>query len=52
VVTIVALVDTTHLRGREAFDSFAQERIRPITAEVGIPGPPKMSFFEAHSHMG
>ena len=37
---------------REAFDSFAQEKIGPITAEVGIPGPPMMSFFEAHNYMG
>jgi hypothetical protein len=37
---------------REAFDSFAQEKIGPITAEVGIPGPPRMSFFEVHSYVG
>ena len=36
---------------REAFDGFAQEKIGPITAEVGIPGPPMMSFFEVHAYM-
>ena len=36
---------------REAFDAFAQEKIGPLTQEVGIPGPPTMTFFEVHNYM-
>ncbi len=34
---------------QERFES-AEEQIGPLTAEVGIPGPPKMQFFEAHNY--
>jgi len=36
---------------REQFDAFAQEQIGPITAEVGITGPPEFTFFEVHSYL-
>jgi hypothetical protein len=36
---------------RETFERFAQERIGPITAEVGIPNPPKISIFEVHNYL-
>jgi hypothetical protein len=36
---------------REQFDRFAQEQIGPITQEVGIPGPPQMTFYEVHNHL-
>ncbi|HEY8082771.1 MAG TPA: hypothetical protein VIE64_04330 [Solirubrobacterales bacterium] len=36
---------------REAFDAFAEEKIGPITAEVGIPGPPKITYYEVHNHL-
>ena len=36
---------------REAFERFAEERIGPFTAEVGIPNPPKTSFFEVHNYL-
>ncbi|MBA2336958.1 MAG: hypothetical protein H0V96_04240 [Acidimicrobiia bacterium] len=36
---------------RETFDRFAEERIGPITAEVGVPNPPVVSFFEVHNHL-
>lgn len=36
---------------RERFELFAQEKIGPLTQEVGIPGPPATSFFEVHNHL-
>lgn len=35
---------------REEFDKFAQEQIGPMSAEVGIPGAPQMSFHEVHNY--
>lgn len=35
---------------REAFDKFAQEKIGPITAEVGMPQP-QISFFDVHNYL-
>lgn len=35
---------------REEFDKFAQDQIGSFTAEVGIPSPPKMSFYEVHNY--
>ena len=37
---------------RETFDRFAQEKIGPITQEVGVPGPPKTTFYDVHNYMG
>lgn len=36
---------------REAFDAFAEEKIGPITAEVGIPGPPTITYYDVHNHL-
>jgi hypothetical protein len=36
---------------RETFERFAQEQIGPYTAEVGIPNPPDISFFEVHNYL-
>jgi hypothetical protein len=36
---------------REQFDRFAEESIGPISAEVGIPGPPRVDVFEVHNHL-
>jgi len=36
---------------RETFDRFAQEHIGPHSAEVGIPNPPQISFFDVHNHL-
>lgn len=36
---------------RETFERFAEEKIGPITAEVGIPGPPKIEFFEVYNYL-
>jgi hypothetical protein len=36
---------------RERFDQFAQEQIGPYAAEVGIPGPPEISYHDVHNHL-
>jgi hypothetical protein len=36
---------------RETFDKFAQEKIGPITQEVGVPSPPETTFFEVHNYL-
>ena len=36
---------------REAFDRFAQEKIGPITQEVGVPGPPDVRFYDVHNYL-
>ena len=36
---------------REQFDNFAQEKIGPITQAVGVPGPPKIQFFEVYNYL-
>lgn len=35
---------------KEAFDAFAEERIGPTTAEVGVPGPPTITVHDVHNH--
>ncbi|HEX7299574.1 MAG TPA: hypothetical protein VF257_11240 [Solirubrobacteraceae bacterium] len=35
---------------RETFDKFAEEQIGPMTAEVGVPGPPQLTFYEVHNY--
>ena len=37
---------------REAFDRFAQEKIGPYSAEVGITDAPETRFYEVHNHLG
>ncbi|MDQ6752010.1 MAG: hypothetical protein M3017_01005 [Actinomycetota bacterium] len=36
---------------REQFDAFAKEQIGPITAEVGIPSPPKITYYDVHNYL-
>jgi hypothetical protein len=36
---------------QEHFEKFAQEKIGPISEEVGIPGPPDIQFFEVHNYL-
>ena len=36
---------------RETFEKFGQERIGPITQEVGVPSPPETTFFEVHNYL-
>jgi len=35
---------------RELYDAFAQDQIGPFSAEVGIPNPPKLTYYEAHNY--
>jgi hypothetical protein len=35
---------------QEQFAEFSQEKIGPITQEVGVPGPPKVQLFEVHNY--
>jgi hypothetical protein len=34
---------------REAYDRFAQEQIGPYTQQVGIPGPPEVTYRDVHN---
>lgn len=36
---------------REAFESFAQEKIGPLTQEVGVEGPPDTTIIEVHNYL-
>jgi hypothetical protein len=35
----------------EEFQQFADEHIAPITQEVGVPGPPELSFYDVHNYL-
>ena len=34
---------------REQFEKFAAAKIGPMTAQAGVPAPPKVTFFEIHN---
>jgi hypothetical protein len=36
---------------KETFEQFAESTIGPLTAEVGISGPPKVSYVEVHNYL-
>lgn len=36
---------------REQFEAFAQEKIGPLSAQAGFPGPPQMTFYDVHSYL-
>lgn len=36
---------------REQFDEFAQQQIGPITASVGVPSAPDLTYYEIHSYL-
>lgn len=36
---------------REQFEKFGAEKVGPITAQVGVPAPPKITFFEVHNYL-
>jgi hypothetical protein len=36
---------------RDHFDTFAKEKIRPLSEQVGLPGPPEIQFFEVHNYL-
>jgi hypothetical protein len=35
---------------QEQFQNFADTQIGPFSAEVGLPAPPKLEFFEVHNY--
>jgi hypothetical protein len=36
---------------RKQFEDFAQQQIGPVTAEVGVPGPPKITIYDVHNYL-
>ncbi len=38
-------------QSREDFEKFSQEKIGPITQEVGFASPPNIQFFEVHNYL-
>ena len=36
---------------RETFEKFAQEKIGPLSQELGVPGPPEITFYEVHNYL-
>lgn len=36
---------------RETFERFAEEHIGPRSADVGLPSPPEITFFEVHNYL-
>jgi hypothetical protein len=49
-LTPTGLKVTDVWESRQQFDDFARDQIGPFTAEVGIPGPPEMTFHEVHNY--
>ena len=35
---------------KEQFDQYAKEAIGPFTEQVGIPGPPRITFYDVHNY--
>lgn len=35
---------------KELYEAFAQEQIGPLSAEVGVPGPPKVTYLDVHNY--
>jgi hypothetical protein len=35
---------------KEEFEQYAQEKIGPDTQQVGIPGPPRITFYDVHNY--
>ena len=36
---------------REVFERFAQEKIGPLTATVGLTSPPQITYYEVHNYL-
>jgi hypothetical protein len=34
---------------KEQFEQYARERIGPYSEQVGIPGPPRITFYNVHN---
>ena len=35
---------------KEQYEQYAQEKIGPYTQQVGIPGPPRITFYDVHNY--
>jgi hypothetical protein len=35
---------------KDEFDTFAEQKIGPLSAQAGIPGPPSITTFEVHNY--
>ena len=35
---------------KDQFEQYAQEAIGPFSEQVGIPGPPRITFYEVHNY--
>lgn len=38
-------------QSRDHFEKFSQDKIAPITREVGFEGPPDVQFFDVHNYL-
>ena len=47
--TGIRVVDTWE--SRELFEAFTQEKTTPMAAEVGLPGPPEITFYDVHNYL-
>ncbi|MFI9509360.1 hypothetical protein [Nocardia sp. NPDC052566] len=36
---------------QELFEQFAQEKINPASAKVGLPNPPEITYHEVHNYL-
>jgi hypothetical protein len=36
---------------QETFEAFANDQIGPVTQQVGVPAPPKLTFFPVHNYL-
>jgi hypothetical protein len=37
---------------KEQYEVFARDQIGPFSQQVGLPGPPEVTYFEVHNHFG
>lgn len=51
VATENGLLVTDVWKSRELYDAFAKEQIGPITAEVGFPNAPQVTYYDVHSYL-
>jgi hypothetical protein len=35
---------------KEQFEQYAREKIAPLSQQVGIPGPPRITFYDVHNY--
>jgi hypothetical protein len=49
--TDTGIVVTDVWENRDEFETFAAEKIQPLTAAVGFPAPPTVTFYEVHNYL-